>query len=107
MDKEAEFKERKKDIEKGIDLLVPDHIKSGVRRYIFEGCPVGDFLTAVITNNLEESFMRADGINLARMGDIVRFFYQYAPMGSRCSSENMELWMEAGGLRGIYEVKDV
>lgn len=80
---------------------LPDHIRESVDRYIRKGCPVGDFLTAVICNNLSESFQRADDINQERMFDIVRFFYIEAPGLCWGSKEKMKHWIEIGGWEAI------
>jgi len=58
---------------------LPEHISDGVQRYIEQGVIPESFLQAVIQNNLRESFARADKINIARMFDIVSFFYNEAP----------------------------
>lgn len=80
--------------------LVPSHIQPGLQDYIEYGIPPGSFLEAVITNNLLESFARADEINAKRVGDIVKFMYQFAPLECWGSREAMEKWIKDGGLRG-------
>lgn len=76
--------------------ILPVHMQGGVKSYIENYTPPGDFLTAVIQNKLKESFMRADDINLKRMFDIVYFFYNEAPTGCWGSKEIMEKWLEKG-----------
>lgn len=73
---------------------LPEHIRGGARRYIEDGVLPGDFLQAVICNNLRESFVKADDTNTDRMFDIVCFFYNEAP--SRCwgSEEKMYNWIK-------------
>jgi hypothetical protein len=80
--------------------LLPEHIREGVRLYIEDHIPPGDFLTAVIQNNLTQSFARADHINsermfdiVRRMFDIVRFFYTEAPSQCWGSKEQMDEWL--------------
>lgn len=80
---------------------LPSHIQGGARRYIEHGVKPGDFLTAVICNDLKESFGRADEINTARMFDIVDFFYNEAPAGCWGSKGRMKDWIERGGWEGI------
>ena len=80
---------------------LPEHIKGGVQRYIENGIPPGSFLTAVIQNNLKESFAWADDINIARMFDIVSFFYNEAPGNCWGSKKDMESWINHKGLEGI------
>ena len=80
---------------------LPSHIQGGVKRYIENGVKPGDFLTAVICNDLKESFGRADKTNIERMFDIVSFFYNEAPGGCWGSKGRMKDWMKRGGWEGI------
>lgn len=72
--------------------ILPEHIRDGVRLYIEKGIIPGSFLQAVICNKLKESFMYADGINQMRMFDIVKFFYNEAPISCWGSEERMRTW---------------
>lgn len=74
--------------------ILPEHIRAGAKRYIEERIPPGNFLTAVICNDLRESFGRADPTNIARMFDIVYFFYNETPSACWGSKEKMEKWLE-------------
>lgn len=74
--------------------LLPEHIRGGTKRYIEQGILPGDFLQAVICNNLRESFAQADDININRMFDIVSFFYNEAPSLCWGSKETMKNWIE-------------
>ena len=80
---------------------LPAHIQGGAKRYIEHGVKPGDFLTAVICNDLKESFGRADETNIERMFDIVDFFYNEAPGLCWGSEKKVQKWIEAGGLDGI------
>jgi len=73
---------------------LPQHIRGGVQRYIEEGCPVGSFLEAVISNDLREAFGRADDINQDSMFEIVKFFYSEAPSPCWGSPEKMRAWLK-------------
>lgn len=79
---------------------LPEHIRVSVNRYIRYGSPVGDFLSAVICNDLKESFSLADDINIAAMFDIVGFFYNEAPGNCWGSKEKMKKWIGMGGWKG-------
>ncbi len=74
--------------------LLPEHIREGVKLYIEHGVLPGSFLRAVITNNLMESFGRADETNIRRMFDIVSFFYNEAPETCWGSKKKMERWVK-------------
>jgi hypothetical protein len=80
--------------------LVPEHMREGVKIYIERGIPPGDFLTAVIQNDLKEACGRADEINARRIWHIVNFFYNYAPIDCWGSPGKMAAWIEQGGLYG-------
>jgi hypothetical protein len=93
---------------------LPEHIRGGMRRYIEEGIIPGDFLQAVIKNNLVDSFGKADETNQARMFDIAGFMYNEAPIPCWNSSAKnrhvnpddiLKNWHEKGGLIGIYETE--
>ena len=73
---------------------LPEHIRDSVQRYIETGCPVGSFLTAVISNDLCSAFACADSINSTNMQRIVGFFYNEAPSTCWGSPEKMNAWIE-------------
>ena len=79
--------------------LLPEHIRGAVQRYIEHHIPPGDFLQAVISNNLEESFGRADDININRMSDIINFFHNEASYQCWGSPKKMEEWLRIGLFR--------
>ena len=81
--------------------LLPEHIAAGAQRYIERGEDVGDFLRAVICNDLKESFGRADAVNRARMFEIVSFFYNEAPGSCWGSPQAMTKWMQHQGMQGL------
>lgn len=80
-------------------LRLPRHMREGARLYIEHGVIPGRFLQAVICNDLRESFLRADDINIHRMSDIVSFFHSQAPARCWGSKERMMAWSEMGGVR--------
>ena len=77
---------------------LPEHIRDGVQRYVERGIIPGDFLQAVIKNQLKESFALADRVNIDNMFAIVGFFYNEVPFGCWGSEEKMIKWNEKGGL---------
>ena len=74
---------------------VPYHTHDGIIRYVLFGISPGGFLTAVICNDLTESFGRADEENREALFDIVNWFYNCAPLSCWKSAANMNLWMES------------
>lgn len=77
---------------------VPEHIRDGLKLYIAKGLQPGDFLTAVLCNDLREACARADDINRHRLFDIVSFLYCYAPAACWGSTEKFAAWRKQGGL---------
>jgi hypothetical protein len=80
------------------DRGVPEHNWDGLVRYVTVGCPVGSFLTAVLENNLMESFERADEENRAALFNLCSFVYGDVPAPCHGSPENVRAWIEQGGL---------
>lgn len=85
-------------------IPVPTNLVYGMVRYIMHGSVVGDFLTAVITNDLGKAMAHADDQSLKAIRTVYGVFYNLAPIGCFGSEEKMRLWMEAGGLLGINKV---
>lgn len=69
----------------------PDTLQS-INRYVRFGEPVGGFLTAVLENNLVQSFNRADERNIAAMFDIVSYLYNHCPLDCYGSPAKVEAW---------------
>jgi hypothetical protein len=57
--------------------LIPPHMWGGLTRYLERGIPPGQFLCAVLNNDLVEAIKRADDTNMQRLPDYVRFLYNY------------------------------
>lgn len=75
--------------------LLPEHLRGGVQRYIEHGIQPGHFLTAVICNDLIEACGRADETCKRELFNIVKWFYNEAPVLCWKSPERMLAWMEA------------
>ncbi len=80
---------------------LPEHMRDGVKNYLEHGVPPGDFLHAVLCNNLVESYGRADSTNQAHMRDWADFMYNEMPIGSWGSKENVAAWIMAHSSKGI------
>lgn len=78
--------------------LVPPHMWGAVERYMVNRIAPGNFLTALLSNDLMEAFGRADDENTANMRNWVLFLYNYVPRGSYGSPEAVREWL-AGPLR--------
>jgi len=73
---------------------IPEHCRDSVRAYVEIGQPVGEFLQAVIANELSESVCRADDINIQRLADYVKFFWGDAPSDCWGSRDKYQKWIE-------------
>lgn len=78
--------------------IKPETIET-LRRYADHGIPTGDFLRAVLENNLFEAAGRADPENFAALGDICGYVYNEMPAGCWGNPQTVREW-----LRG-FEIK--
>ena len=78
----------------------------GVRNYLEKGRAPGDFLLAVITNDLKRACERADLHNQHLLYDWVFFFYNYAPLECWGNAEKVDAWMRDGGYIGRHGEDD-
>lgn len=73
---------------------IPPHMMESLRDYIDQGVPPGDFLLAVLTNNLSEACGRADDINIQLLPVYSAWLYNEAPAGCWGSPDQVLAWME-------------
>ena len=73
--------------------LIPEHMQEGVKRYLEEGIMPGDFLQAVLENNLVKAFDRADTINRECMFGCAKFLYNEMPGNSWGSPEKVRAYI--------------
>ena len=74
---------------------LPEHCREGMKRYIEHGIIPGDFLQAVICNNLVETFAIADDTNIKRLCDYAFFLYWDAPSPCWGSKKKMSEWADS------------
>ena len=72
---------------------IPPHMQEAIKRYVIERKAPGDFLRAVITNDLRNAVGRADDTNLPLLPIYVRWFYNRAPISCYGSCENFVAWL--------------
>lgn len=73
---------------------LPERLRDGARRWIEERIKPGDFLTAVIKNDLLWAFTYADDENLKKMHEIVKWWYNEAPHQCWGSPERFNSWKD-------------
>lgn len=73
---------------------IPEYMHGAIRRYYENGIPPGDFLTALLNNNLKETYARADDTNVRAIKGYVMWFYNEAPAGSWGYDGAVKSWIE-------------
>lgn len=73
--------------------MIPQHLKESFDRYVNHGIPCGDFLMAVLENNLMGAFGRADDFNRVILFDICEYVYNEMPAGCHGSKEDVKHWL--------------
>ena len=77
----------------GVDYSkLPEGLRESARRWIEDRIKPGQFLTAVITNNLLNAFQLADDENLKIIHEIVKWWYNEAPSQCWGSLERFNSW---------------
>lgn len=90
------------DHREGLDRI-PAHMHEGIIAYIETGRPIGGFLNALLSNDLKETFARADDQNGRCIREWVQYLYAYAPRGCWGSQERVDAWQAQGGLKGLEQ----
>lgn len=70
-------------------------LRPGIERWVHLGIKPGDFLTAVITNNLKLAVTYADDTNLRLLPDIVRWFFNNVPASAWGGESIAKSWQES------------
>ena len=80
--------------------MLPEHMREAMQLWLEQGIEPGDFLLAVLCNDLREAVGRADHINIHRLPDYVRFLYNEVPGMCYGSPEKVRKWADHNGLAG-------
>ena len=75
--------------------MLPEHCREGMRRYIENGTIPGNFLRAVICNDLVGVIGFADEVSKLVLADYVIFLRWEIPGKAWGSEEKMKAWAEA------------
>jgi hypothetical protein len=78
---------------------VAEHLIDDLVLYITDGLPQGHFMTAVLSNDLKETFRRGDEVSLRRLRNLMSFLYNDAPSNCWGSPDLYKAWVEQKGLR--------
>lgn len=73
---------------------LPFHMREGIKMWILHGNRIrlGDFMYAVLTNDLTQAVARADDINIQNLDTWVRWLHCYAPVECWGSPERVRTW---------------
>ena len=74
---------------------ISDRMMIGILNYTEHHIPTGDFLTAVISNDLTGACFRADDNNLENLPAFVAYFYNEAPSTCWGSEDKRLRWIES------------
>lgn len=74
---------------------VPEHLRGGLERYVDHGVVPGEFLQAVIRNDLRGAVGRGDHASLDGLQAIVGWLHCEAPGGCWGSPEKFNAWVAA------------
>lgn len=72
---------------------IPDRMMDGIERYIKYGVIPGDFLKAIICNDLKEAIGQADDENINNLPAYVGYFYNEAPADCWGNHKKMIVWV--------------
>ncbi len=75
-------------------LRIPQHMLYPLTQYLVYHAPVGDFLKAVLCNDLTEASMRADDMNIHALSAYVGFLHNHIDGAVWGSLERYGKWTE-------------
>ena len=78
----------------GRTYYIPVYMADGIESYIRDGVPPGDFLMAVLSNDLQEAYIRADDENFHNIPAYMNYFYNKIPAFIWGSRKKVESWIE-------------
>jgi hypothetical protein len=84
--------------------VIPFYTLESLEDYVLDGDVPGGFLTAVLSNDLDRAFRRADSNNRPAVSSLHSFLFNYAPADCWGSPEKFTQWCEEGGFIGLYGV---
>ena len=74
--------------------MIPEDIKQTLELYVNDKIPTGDFVRAVLANDLKGAFGRADMNNRYALFDIVAYVVNELPYTCRGSYERVDRWLK-------------
>jgi len=78
----------------GGEVMMPRDTKQQIDLYVDRGVPVGSFLYAVLSNDLMETFLKADAHNKVSLQLICEYVQHFTPALCHGSPERVAKWKE-------------
>ena len=90
---------------------LPHNLQAGMKRYIEEGAPTGDFLRACLSNDLFGAIGLASTKTFEYIHSVLMFLYNEVPIRSHDDSpwgskEAVKRWIEHKGFSGLEESQE-
>ena len=76
-------------------INIPEHIKASIDRYVSDKVPTGQFLRAVLSNDLFDALGRADEFSRDALPEICSYIYNEVPGSCWGSPEKVKEWLES------------
>lgn len=73
-------------------MLIPGHMHESIRLYVLDGLKSGDFLQALLSNDLILAATKADHMNFDSLGNWVRYLVNCCPAACFGGPEEYENW---------------
>ncbi len=77
--------------------MTPLHMMESLERYVEHGILPGNFLQAVLCNDLTMAVGRADSVNIHLIPEYVKYLYNEAPSACWGSPEKVRAWVTMKG----------
>jgi len=80
-------------LEEGLSIIpIPERMKDGIRRYVYEGVTPGGFLQAVMEGNLIDAWLFADTVNRLSLHHYAHLVHDFIPFSAVGSKEKVKTW---------------
>ena len=91
------FETQSDDLERGLQACpVPQYMHTAIRQYVLDHQRPGDFLVAVLSNDLFQAVEKADTANSKALREWVTLVYNYCPSDCWGSPTKVEEWIKHG-----------
>ena len=85
--------------------MAPNNSGKAYKRYYQQGIDPGDFIRAVLANDLMGAVQRADAANVACLVEHVSFVYNELPFVCSGNLERVTKWMRSGGSSDFIDLR--